>query len=262
MKSISHQQPHSASLRGLSSATSSFVIYPAIDLRNGKVVRLAQGDPARTTVYSDDPLETAKRWQSEGASWLHVVNLDGAFGEESNKNLTALEKIAQIGIRIQFGGGLRGLESVKRVMGLGVSRAVIGTAAVENPAIVDLALAEYGVKRVAVGVDALEGRVRVRGWAEESATTAIELAIRLKAQGVQTIIFTDVARDGIGVGVNLEATAALARESGLAVIASGGVAGVDDVRRVRDAGLAGIIIGRALYEGKIDLKMLLDEYGQ
>ena len=220
-------------------------------------MRLAQGDPARTTVYSDDPPETAKRWQSEGASWLHVINLDGAFGEESNENLTALEKIAQIGIGIQFGGGLRDLESVKRVMGLGVGRAVIGTAAVENPALVDEALREFGSVRIAVGVDAKEGKVRIKGWVEESALMAIDLATRLKRQGVQTIIFTDVARDGIGAGVNVAATAALARGSGLAVIASGGVASIDDARRVREAGLAGVIVGRALYEGQIKLEQLL-----
>ncbi len=241
------------------SAISNFVIYPAIDLRNGKVVRLAQGDLARTTVYGDDPLQMAKRWQSEGASWLHVVNLDGAFGEESNENVAALETIAQIGIKIQFGGGLRDLESVKRVMGLGVSRAVIGTAAVETPALVGEALREFGSDRIAVGVDAKEGRVRIKGWAEESAVTAIDLAKRVKGQGIEIIIFTDVTRDGIGAGVNADSSAALARESGLAVIASGGAAGVDDVRRVRAAGLAGIIIGRALYEGNINLRLLISD---
>ncbi|MEK7328438.1 MAG: HisA/HisF-related TIM barrel protein, partial [Chloroflexota bacterium] len=151
-------------------------------------------------------------------------------------------------------GGLRDMDSIRRAMQLGVSRAVIGTAAVENPTLVDEALAEFGPEQIAVGVDAKEGRVRIKGWIEEAAITAIDLAKRLQGQGIQTIIFTDVSRDGIGAGVNVESSVALARDSGLAVIASGGVASLDDVRRVRDAGLAGVIIGRALYEGQINLQ--------
>ena len=234
-----------------------FTIYPAIDLRNGQVVRLAQGDLARAKTYSDDPAGTARRWQAEGASWLHVVNLDGAFGHESTPNLESLISILATGLKVQFGGGLRDIESIRRAMQLGVSRAVIGTAAVENPALVDEALAEFGPERIAAGVDAKEGRVRIKGWVEESAVTATDLAKRLKSQGVQTIIFTDVSRDGIGAGVNLESSVALAQDSGLAVIASGGVASADDVRRVRDAGLAGVIVGRALYEGQINLQSLI-----
>lgn len=234
----------------------SFIIYPAIDLRSGQVVRLAQGDPSRATIYDDDPAGTARRWQEAGASWVHVVNLNGAFGGADEANWRALEKIAAVGIRIQFGGGLRDIESVRRAMRLGAARAVIGTAAVEAPALVDGALAEFGPERIAVGIDAKEGRVRLRGWAEETAVSALDLALRLRRQGVAQVVFTDVARDGIGVGVNVTATAELARASGLAVTASGGVAGLEDVRRVRAAGLAGVIIGRALYEGKIDLNQL------
>jgi phosphoribosylformimino-5-aminoimidazole carboxamide ribotide isomerase len=234
-----------------------FVIYPAIDLRNGQVVRLAQGDLARTTTYSDDPAGTARRWQAEGARWAHVVNLDGAFGNAAGANWRALAEIACVGLKVQFGGGLRDIESIRRAMQFGVSRAVIGTAAVETPALVDEALAEFGPERIAVGVDAKEGWVRIKGWAEEAAVTAIDLARRLKSQGLQTIIFTDVSRDGIGLGVNVESSVALAQDSGLAVIASGGVASANDVRRVRDAGLAGVIIGRALYEGQINLQSLI-----
>ncbi len=234
-----------------------FIIYPAIDLRCGQVVRLAQGDLARTTTYSDDPVGTARRWQDEGASWVHVVNLDGAFGDAAEANWRALADMVRVGLKVQFGGGLRDLESIRRVMQLGVSRAVIGTAAVETPVLVDEALDEFGPERIAVGVDAKEGRVRVRGWVEEAGITAIDLVKRLQNQGVQTIIFTDVSRDGIGIGVNVEASSALAQGSGLAVIASGGVASADDVRRVRDAGLAGVIIGRALYEGQINLQSLI-----
>ena len=241
------------------SAISNFTIYPAIDLRNGKVVRLAQGDLARTTVYCDDPLVMAKRWQGEGASWLHVVNLDGAFGESSIANLAALEKIVQLGIKVQFGGGIRDLESVKRVISLGVSRVVIGTAAIENQKLIDEALCEFSSQQIAVGVDAKDGKVRIKGWVEEAATTATELAKRLKTQGIEIIIFTDVARDGIGVGVNVESSVTLARDSGVAVIASGGVRDSSDVHRVREANLAGIIIGRALYEGTINLQSLISD---
>jgi len=144
-----------------------FVIYPAIDLRNGQVVRLAQGDLARMTVYSDDPGATAQRWQDRGATWVHVVNLDGAFGEKAEANERALEAIAGVNVKIQFGGGLRDIESIQRVMKAGVARAVIGTAAVETPALVDEALKEFGPERIAVGVDAKMGRVQVKGWAEE-----------------------------------------------------------------------------------------------
>jgi phosphoribosylformimino-5-aminoimidazole carboxamide ribotide isomerase len=239
-----------------------FTLYPAIDLRNGKVVRLAQGDLARTTVYSDDPAAMAQKWKDAGAQWLHVVNLDGAFGEAADANWLALEQIVRVGIKTQFGGGLRDVEILKRVIDLGVARAVIGTAAVENPSLVDNALRAFGPEQIAIGVDAKDGKVRIRGWAEESAMTAIDLGMRLKAQGVSTIIFTDVARDGIGVGVNVESTVELAKRSGTQVIASGGVAGLEDVRRVRNAGLAGLIIGRALYEGKIDLSEVLKLSGE
>ncbi len=234
-----------------------FTIFPAIDLRAGKVVRLAQGDPARQTVYGDDPLAIAERWQAEGAQWLHVVNLDGAFGESTLTNYQSLIALLSTGLRVQFGGGLRDETSLRRAMDAGVARAVIGTAAIENPALVEWAVREFGPERVAVGLDAREGRVRIRGWAEESALTAVELGKRLRERGVEWCVFTDVARDGIGAGVNVEATAELARGTGLRVIASGGVADIEDVHQVREAGLAGVIVGRALYEGRIGLREAL-----
>ena len=239
-----------------------FTIYPAIDLRAGKVVRLAQGDPNRQTVYGDDPLAMAERWKSEGAAWLHVVNLDGAFGEDAAANAKALAAVIECGLKVQFGGGLRDESGVQRVMDLGVARAVIGTAAIENPMLVDWALGQFGPERIAVGIDAREGKVRIKGWAQESAKTALELGHWLRGQGLVWCVFTDVARDGIGTGVNVPATLELARETGLSVIASGGVAGVENVNRVREAGLAGVIIGRALYEGQINLKELLSSEWQ
>jgi phosphoribosylformimino-5-aminoimidazole carboxamide ribotide isomerase len=238
-----------------------FTVFPAIDLRGGQVVRLAQGDPTRQTTYASDPAAVARRWQAEGAQWLHVVNLDGAFGDEAgtqSPNAQALAAILTVGLKVQFGGGLRDEAALRRVFAAGVSRAVLGTVAVENPALVDWALREYGPERVAVGIDAREGKVRLRGWAEEASITALELGQRLRGQGAAWCVFTDVARDGLGTGVNLAATAELARATGLNVIASGGAATSADVSQVRAAGLAGIILGRALYEGHIDLRKVID----
>ncbi len=236
-----------------------FTIYPAIDLRQGRVVRLAQGDPERETSYSTDPLRVAQQWQAAGAQWLHVVNLDGAFGEHGIANHTALAAILERSISVQFGGGLRDRASLSRALELGVSRVVVGTAYVESPAFVIEALQRYGPERVALGIDALDGLVRIRGWQEGASVgtgavlQARELARRWAADGGRWLVFTDISRDGMGFGVNVAATAEIAREAGLDVIASGGVCSLEDVIRVREAGLSGIIIGRALYEGQVDL---------
>jgi phosphoribosylformimino-5-aminoimidazole carboxamide ribotide isomerase len=236
-----------------------FTVFPAIDLRGGRVVRLAQGDPARQTVYGDDPAAVARRWQADGAEWLHVVNLDGAFGDDDGPNARALREIVAVGCRVQFGGGLRDRASLERALNAGVARAVIGTAAVEQPALVPEALGAFGAERVAVGIDAHNGQVRIRGWADDAGVAAVDLARQMRGLGMVWCVFTDVARDGVGTGVNVAATAALAKASGLRVIASGGVAGAEDVERVRVAGLAGVIIGRALYEGQVALKDVVDD---
>ena len=237
-----------------------FTVFPAIDLRAGQVVRLAQGDPARQTTYAADPAAVARRWQAEGAQWLHVVNLDGAFGGEAEAggpNARALTTLLEVGLKVQFGGGLRDKAALRRAFEAGVSRAVLGTAAVENPALVDWALSEYGPEHVAVGIDAREGKVRLHGWTEAASLTALELGQRLRQQGLAWCIFTDVARDGLGAGVNLAETTALAEATGLRVVASGGADSTADVSQARAAGLAGIILGRALYEGRIDLGKVL-----
>jgi phosphoribosylformimino-5-aminoimidazole carboxamide ribotide isomerase len=235
-----------------------FTIYPAIDLRGGKVVRLKEGDPARMTAYSDDPAETARRWFSLGAKWLHVVNLDGAFGEGDDANQNALVSILKTAkefeAQVQFGGGLRSLDSMKKVLSLGVNRIILGTVAVEHPEIVSDAVKQFGAENLAAGIDARDGIVRVRGWQSKGGISALDLSIQMKDAGLRTIIFTDVSRDGMGRGLNIESTRALADVSGLDVIASGGVHTIDDVNAARSANLAGVIIGRALYEGTIDLK--------
>ena len=245
-------------------------VYPAIDLRRGRVVRLMQGDPGRETRYADDPLSVARRWQEAGATWLHVVNLDGAFGERSAENQAALEPILTTGLRVQFGGGIRDFTTLRQALDLGVSRAVVGTAAVEDPALIEAALEAFGPERVAVGIDARKGKVRTHGWKETASVAAVELARQWADKGGRWVIFTDVARDGMGSGLDLEATVQLAQTTGpltshcgepvepsgrrLHVIASGGVASLEDLRRAYRAGLSGVIIGRALYEGQVALE--------
>jgi len=235
----------------------SFTIYPAIDLRGGKVVRLKEGDPARMTSYSDDPAETARKWLGMGAQWMHVVNLDGAFGEGDNANRAALESILKLGARVQFGGGIRSMDAVADILKLGVSRAILGTIAIEQPAIVADALTRFGAEQIAVGIDARDGLVRTRGWKDNSGVSAIDLAFQMQTVGLGTVIFTDISRDGLGSGLNIPSTRELAERSGLDVIASGGVHTIDDVIAAKDAGLAGCIIGRALYDGTVDLEKAL-----
>lgn len=234
-----------------------FTIFPAIDLRRGKVVRLRQGDPARQTTYSNEPVAVAQRWLEAGAEWLHVVNLDGAFGEESSENLAALRGLVDTGAKLQFGGGLRSLVSVEQALTIGVQRAILGTVAVKKPEIVPQAVARFGTQHVVVGIDEHKGDVRVHGWSERGGINSIAFGKRLRDEGVRTVIFTDVDRDGMGDGLNLAASVRLAEETGLEVIASGGAACLEDIRRARQADLCGVVIGRALYEGRITLEEAL-----
>ncbi len=236
----------------------SFTIYPAIDLRGGKVVRLKEGDPARLTAYSNDPAETAQRWLDAGATWLHIVSLDGAFGESDAANRLALESILKLNAHVQFGGGLRSLDAIDAALSLGAHRVVLGTIAIERPDVVADVVRKFGAEKIAVGIDARDGLVRVRGWKDDSGVSAADLAIQMQTLGLRTTIFTDVRRDGMGHGLNIPATRALANVSGLDVIASGGVHTIDDVMAARDANLSGVIIGRALYEETIDLKTALE----
>lgn len=241
-----------------------FAVFPAIDLRAGRVVRLAQGDPGRQTVYSDDPARVARQWLAAGARWLHVVNLDGAFGERDTENRKALravlEATTKVGNmpRVQFGGGLRSLDDVEQAISMGVSRAILGTAAIEAPDLVATAVARFGPEKIVVGIDARDNQVRVRGWSKKTQIDPATLGKELYALGLRVIVYTNIARDGVGSGVDVAATQRLAEATGLRVIASGGVASLKDVERVRSARLSGVIIGRALYEGQIDLKEALE----
>jgi phosphoribosylformimino-5-aminoimidazole carboxamide ribotide isomerase len=237
----------------------SFVVFPSIDLRGGRVVRLAHGDPGRETDYGDEPAAVARLWRGQGAEWVHVVNLDGAFGAASAQNAAALRAILSVGLKVQFGGGLRDEDSVRQAFEVGVTRVVIGTAAIEKPELIDWALGVYGAERVAVGIDARDGFVRVRGWADETKVTPAGLGMKVSQQGVNWCVFTDIGRDGIYGGNNVAATAALARETGLSVIASGGFASRAEIRELRAAGLPGVIVGRALHDGRVSLPELLAE---
>jgi phosphoribosylformimino-5-aminoimidazole carboxamide ribotide isomerase len=234
------------------------IIFPAIDLRGGQVVRLRQGRGDAQTVYSDDPAGVAARWQSEGAEWLHVVNLDGAFGDDVALNLRALESILRtVTIPVQFGGGLREMVSIGAALMRGVARVVLGTGAIQDPELVSEALSKFGPDTVAVGIDARNGKVATHGWQALSAISALELANQMAERGVTRVIYTDISRDGMLHGIDADAIAELARESGLRVIASGGVAGLEDIQalqaRAQD-GIEGVIIGQALYTGALTLQ--------
>jgi phosphoribosylformimino-5-aminoimidazole carboxamide ribotide isomerase len=233
-------------------------LFPAIDIRHGRVVRLSQGEATRQTVYGDDPVAVAERFAEQGAAWIHVVDLDRAFGD--GENLAMVRRIvARVGsrVRVQLGGGLRTVERVREGLEQGVSRVVVGTAAAIDPAVVPAVLAAEGADRIAVGIDARDGHVAIRGWTETAGLTAEALARRVAADGVRTVIYTDVARDGMLAGPDLDGARRL-QAAGLGVIASGGVAGLADIRAVREAGLAGVIVGRALYEGRFGLTEALE----
>ncbi len=234
------------------------VIFPAIDLRRGQVVRLAQGRDDAATIYDDDPAQTAHRWQREGAEWLHVVNLDAAFGEPSAVNLAALDRIlTAVQIPVQYGGGLRDLQSVETAIARGVARSVIGTGALTNPTLVSESVSRLGSERVVVGIDARDGIVATHGWRALSSIPVLDLANQMAERGVTRVVYTDIARDGMLKGIDAEGVARFARETGLRVIASGGVAAARDVDRLREherEGIEGVIIGQALYSGAVSFK--------
>ncbi len=228
------------------------LVIPAIDLRQGKCVRLTQGRKETATIYDGDPVEIAETFEAAGARMLHIVDLDGAFAETNLRNREVLREIIRaIHIPIQFGGGLRATEDVGRVIELGVARAVIGTVAVESPELLTEMLHLFGSKHLAVGIDARDGQVVTRGWETQEQISALTLARRAAAAGVERIVYTDVARDGTLTGTNVQETTLIARESGLRVTASGGVSSLDDLRRLKalsEFGIDSVILGKALYE--------------
>jgi phosphoribosylformimino-5-aminoimidazole carboxamide ribotide isomerase len=237
----------------------SFTLYPAIDLRGGRCVRLVQGDFARETVFSDDPVATARSWVERGATRLHVVDLDAAADKGDNRAIVAAI-CAAVATPVQLGGGLRRLDDLEAVFAAGVARAVLGTAAVEDPAFVAAAVARFG-DRIAVGLDGRDGVARTHGWQADGGISLLDLGCRMAALGVARFIYTDVGRDGMLSEPNYTGLTELLRATGRPVIASGGVARVEHLDRLRAAGAEGAIIGKALYTGAIRLEEALQRGG-
>ena len=231
-------------------------ILPAIDLKDGKCVRLTKGVMESAKIYSDEPWEVAKRFEQMGAQWLHLVDLNGAFAGEP-KNLEQIEKIrANTNLKIELGGGIRDEETIKRYIDLGINRLILGSIAVKDPDFVKEMAAKYPI---AVGIDAIDGYVAVEGWAKTSSMKATDLAKEFAKSGVEAIICTDVGKDGTLSGVNVEFTVSIAKASGIDTIASGGVRDIQDIKKLLDTKVvAGVIVGKAFYEGTIDLKEAFD----
>ena len=238
------------------------LIIPAIDLRQGRCVRLTQGRKEDVKVYDRDPVEIAQRYKDDGARMLHLVDLDSAFEEDRSINRQVVRRlICSVDLPVQFGGGLRSVSDVEELISIGASRVVIGTLAAESPEELEKLVERFGSK-ICVGIDAQDGEVMTHGWERPGRISAVELARRVASAGVLRIVYTDVARDGTFGGVNVEQTCAIARESGLKVTASGGISSLEDIQRLKSAsecGIDSVIVGKALYEGRFTLREALRE---
>ncbi|NSL47464.1 1-(5-phosphoribosyl)-5-[(5-phosphoribosylamino)methylideneamino]imidazole-4-carboxamide isomerase len=236
------------------------IVFPAIDIRGGKCVRLTEGRFDQETVFGEQPVDMARRWAGEGAEFLHVVDLDGALAGKP-VNTDAIREIVQaVDIPVQLGGGIRSLETIAALLAAGIHRVILGSVAVRRPDLVKAACDRFG-GRIVVGIDARDGQAAVEGWGVTGGVSAGELAQKMAAAGVERIIYTDIARDGTLSGVNVAATAALARLAGIPVIASGGVSGIDDIKAVKTAeadGVEGVIVGKAIYTGSLSLTEAID----
>ncbi len=234
-------------------------IYPAIDIIDGKAVRLSQGSFDQVTVFNDSPSEAARDWVNAGATYIHIVDLDGArYGKTFVIDIIKDIK-SKFDVKIETGGGVRTMKDVDDRISAGASRVIIGTAAVKNPELVKEAVQKYGDK-IAVGVDAKNGMVAVSGWEEVSNISAAELCLKMKEYGVNTVIYTDISKDGMMCGPNIEATKELIEKTGMNIIASGGVSKIEDVENVNNINAAGVIIGKALYNGALDLKDVIERF--
>jgi len=232
------------------------IIIPAIDLKDGRCVRLAQGDFSRVTVYSDDPVGVARKWQENGAERIHVVDLDGSLiGSPQNTDVIR-SIVAEVGLPIEVGGGIRDMKTIEAYIGMGVNWVILGTMALRDKGFVREACGAYKGE-IILGIDAFDGKVAIQGWTEQTSESAIDIAKGYEGYGLAAIVYTDIKRDGMETGVNMEATRELARSIDIPVIASGGVSSIEDISRLREIekfGVIGVIIGRALYSGAVSLK--------
>ena len=236
------------------------LILPAIDLRNGKCVNLVQGRAGEETIFSDHPVKMAMQWEQGGAEYLHLVDLDGAFGAEADNLHIVKEIVEMLQVPVQLGGGIRTIERLESVLGLGVTRAILGTAALKNPSLVEAACKEHE-SRIAVGIDAKDGMVATEGWLDVSEKSALAFAKEMEDCGVQTIIYTDIKSDGMLRGPNLETTKAIGDAVSVSVIGSGGITSIQDIQALKAIGICGAIVGRALYTGALDLETAISVAG-
>lgn len=228
-------------------------LYPAIDMKGGKCVRLTQGLFDQVKIYSDTPADMARLWVSQGATFLHIVDLDGALAGRSVNEEAIRAIVSSVDVPLQLGGGIRSAEAVQYMLDLGITRCIIGTRAVQQPEFIRHLVAQFGAERIVVGVDAKDGMVALEGWEKVSSLTARELCMQMKAYGVEHIVYTDISRDGTLTGPNVEATKELTELTGMDIIASGGMSCMEDLAALHENGIRGAIIGKALYEKKISL---------
>ncbi|NBH70512.1 1-(5-phosphoribosyl)-5-[(5-phosphoribosylamino)methylideneamino]imidazole-4-carboxamide isomerase [Clostridiaceae bacterium] len=237
-------------------------LYPAIDMKGGKCVRLTQGHFDKVKVYGDSPADMARLWAGQGASYLHLVDLDGALAGHSVNEGAIRAIVEQVDVPVELGGGLRSAEAVQYMLDLGVSRCIIGTKAAERPEFIRELVEQFGPERIVAGVDARDGMVAVDGWGRTSAVTAVDLCLKMKEYGVQHVVYTDISRDGMLNGPNVAYTKMLAEKTGLNVIASGGVSCMEDLDLLFGSGISGVVIGKALYEGKVSLEEAVKKFQQ
>lgn len=233
-------------------------LYPAIDIKNGQCVRLRQGQFQDVEIYSHAPAKVARQWELEGASYIHLVDLDGALAGHSVNEATIRDIVHEVNIPIQVGGGVRTIQDIENKLNLGVTRVIIGTKAVENPAFIKDAINSFGAERIVVGIDAKDGMVAIQGWEKVSNYNAVSLGIQMKEIGVKTIIYTDISKDGMLQGPNVEHTKQMYESTGLDIIASGGISSLMDLEKIKNIHVQGTIIGKALYEKRFELREAID----
>ncbi len=237
------------------------IVIPAVDIKDGRCVRLLQGRMEDETVYSDTPWEMALRWRREGAEILHIVDLNGAFEGRGVNDDAVREIVGRVDMMTELGGGIRDMARIDSLLSMGIGRVILGTVAVERPELVREAVGKYGADRIVVGIDARNGIAATRGWAADGGRPAVDLGREMKALGVERIVYTDIARDGMLTGPNVLETGRMARETGLKIVASGGVSSLDDIRAVKTLeplGVDSVITGKAIYEGRLDLKEAIE----